>query len=277
MATRSIADSMGALLKRVPIRHKTTRLVVLCYHSVHASALFAGRTGPATLERHMRWLREACEVVSFEDVVHDNRVATNGGRPTVAVTFDDGYADNYTQAVPILLRYSIPATFFVSTGLINRQLDVLEARSWQGFRELGSTMTWDQVRSLREMGMTIGSHGHLHTPLSRLSELEMRNDLARSKTILERHLREDVTIFAYPRGRPRRDFGATSVIAVRESGYEAAAAILLRGVRESDRPMAIPRFPIADDPLDVFRAKVTGRLDLIGSAQERAPLKLLRA
>lgn len=277
MTSRSLADRIGSTLQKLPTTEKRApRLVVLCYHSVHPTATFPTRTAVPLLEEHMRWLRETCDVVPFVEVARRGLEVAGPSRPTVAVTFDDGYADNYTHALPILLRYEIPATFFVSTGLIDRDPDVLGARSWRGWREPGSTMTWDQICEIREVGMAIGSHGHTHTALSLLSDDEVARDLARSKQMLEERLGEPITMFAYPGGRPRRDLVSGSVHAVRDAGYSSAAMILLRKVRDGDRPMTIPRFPIAQDPLDTFRAKVTGRLDLIGIAQERAPLRLLR-
>lgn len=276
MGRPSNTDRVGRFLRALPQKSATTaRLVVLCYHSVHPSASFPTRTSPGLFEEHIRWLRKACELVTFSEVARGVDVADRT-RPTVAVTFDDGYADNFTHAFPILARFQIPATFFVATGLIERDPDVLAARSWLGWREPGSTMTWDQLREMRDAGMTIGSHGHLHVAPSHLHDGELIVDLERSKQTLENQLGEPVTTLAYPKGRPRRDVLARSVEAATNVGYKAGAAILLRGVRPSDGPMLIPRFPIAQDDLDTLRAKVSGRLDLIGAAQEHAPLSLLR-
>jgi peptidoglycan/xylan/chitin deacetylase (PgdA/CDA1 family) len=276
MAGRSASAVVSSLLRRVPTVKAAPRLVVLCYHSVHPSATFPTRTAPELFEAHMRWLREAANVIPFSQIVDQGLDTVDRTRPTVAVTFDDGYADNYTHAVPILQRYGVPATFFVATGLIERDVDVLAARSWRGWREPGSTLTWEQILEIRDLGMTIGSHGHMHTALSLLSRDELARDLERSKQMLEERLGRRVVLFAYPKGRPRRDLVASSVEAVRAAGYETATTVLFRAVRASDLPMTIPRFAIADDDLDAFRAKVTGRLDLIGFAQERAPLPLLR-
>jgi peptidoglycan/xylan/chitin deacetylase (PgdA/CDA1 family) len=225
-------------------------------------------------EEHMAWIRSSCNVIRFSQVL-DHLIGGDTTRPRVAVTFDDGYADNYTQALPILLRHEIPATFFLATGLIERKLDVLMARSWRGWREENSTLTWRQILHMRRLGMAIGAHGHSHKPLMHLTDDAVVADLAECKRLLEARLAEPILSLAYPKGRPRRDFSLRTVQLARDAGFRRAAAVLLRGVRRSDDVMAVPRFPIAGDTLGLLQAKVEGRLDLLGSLQERVPPVML--
>jgi peptidoglycan/xylan/chitin deacetylase (PgdA/CDA1 family) len=278
MVSNSLKAKLQSSLSKVPrLNRAQRRLVVLCYHSVHPTAEFPNRTPPELFEQHMRWLRQECDVIRFTDVVPEARRAVEPTRPTVAVTFDDGFADNHSHALPILLRYEIPTTFFLATGLIERDPDVLHARSWEGWREDNSTLTWDQIIEMRRLGMDIGSHGHTHRTLAQLDAEQVVRDLSRCKQTLEERLGERIVTFAYPKGRPRRDFLPASVRLARSVGFECAATILLRGVKDSDHPMTIPRFPVAADELEMLRAKVIGRMDLIGTYQERAPLSVLRA
>lgn len=264
-------------LSRVPrLARREPRVVVLCYHSLHPSGDFSSTTPPEIFEQHVRWLRRHADLIPFTDVWGEENRASRD-RPRVAMTFDDGFADNYMYALPILLRYEVPATFFVATGLVERSPDVIQARSWHGWRNEDSTLTWAQIVEMRRLGMEIGSHGHSHRVLAHLDDQEVISDLSISKHILEDHLGERVVSFAYPKGRPRRDFSPGTIPLTQRVGYEYAATVLLRGVRPSDVPMSIPRFPVARDSLDMLRAKVEGRLDLIGSWQERAPLWMLRS
>ena len=165
-----------ALAKVPAVRlHGTTpRVVVLSYHSISSSPRGSGTTTPEALESHMRWLRRHCDVVPLVDV--RARTLDRGPRPAVAVTFDDGFADNFSQALPILVRYEIPATFFIATGLIDRDPDVLASASWTGWREDGSTLTWPQIGKMRRAGMTFGAHGHRHVPLALLSDADAYED-----------------------------------------------------------------------------------------------------
>jgi peptidoglycan/xylan/chitin deacetylase (PgdA/CDA1 family) len=252
------------------------RIVVLCYHSVHPSSGFPSSTPPKLFERHMRWLREECDLIPF-DRVWEERRKTERPRPAVAVTFDDGFADNHTYALPTLLRYEIPATFFVTTGLIDRMPDVILQRSWRGWGVEGSSLTWSQIIEMQRLGMVIGAHGHRHAVLGRLDDEEVIADLSTCKQILEERLEGRVASIAYPRGRPRRDFSRRTIELARSLGFENGATVLFRGVRRSDDRMAIARFIVKGDSLDVLRAKVWGKMDPIGLLQERAPMSLLNS
>jgi peptidoglycan/xylan/chitin deacetylase (PgdA/CDA1 family) len=89
-------------------------VLVLLYHRV---ALLSGdpellAVTPDNFRAQMRYLKETVPVVRFEE---DWQKAP---RPAVAITFDDGYADNLLAALPILEEVGLPATFFISTGTI---------------------------------------------------------------------------------------------------------------------------------------------------------------
>jgi hypothetical protein len=157
-SSEPLRKRIGSLLLRAPRSPRwRERVVVLCYHSVHPSMSFPSSTSPELFERHMRWLREECDVIPFARAWEERRRAARS-RPAVAVTFDDGFADNHTYALSTLLRYEIPATFFITTGLIQRLSDVIEQRSWRGWCDEGSSLTWPQIIEMQRLGMEIGAH-----------------------------------------------------------------------------------------------------------------------
>src|SRR5437763_3891326 len=94
---------------------KGPRAVVLTYHSVHPTRPFASAT-PNDFARHLEWLKEHCELVDFHSIPQ-LVYADHHDKPVVAITFDDGYDDNYTYALPLLASMDVPATVFVTTGL----------------------------------------------------------------------------------------------------------------------------------------------------------------
>jgi peptidoglycan/xylan/chitin deacetylase (PgdA/CDA1 family) len=211
----------------------------------------------------------------YEILEHARR--RQGHRATVSVTFDDGFADNYTNAMPILLRYEIPATFFVATGLIDRDPSVLElASKWGGWPEEGATLTWEQIREMRRAGMEFGAHGHRHVPLGPLNAEDAHADLSTSKRILEDRLEEPIASVAFPYGRPRRHVTLETLELAEELGFQLGAMVLHRGVRADDSPLGIPRFVIGADSTEMLRAKVVGSFDVMGLWQERAPLWAVR-
>lgn len=277
IVSTAMKERIQASLVNLPPMHANgrPRVVVLSYHSVRPSS-GAGGTTPEALESHMRWLRRTCEIVPLLEILGHAR-RRQGRRPTVSVTFDDGFADNYTNAMPILVRHEIPATFFLATGLIDRDPRVLEfASRWGGWPEGGETLTWEQIREMRRSGMEFGAHGHRHVPLGPLNAEEAHTDLSTSKRILEDRLEEPIGSVAFPYGRPRRHVTPETLGLAEELGFQLGAMVLHRGVRADDHPLGIPRFVIGADSTEMLRAKVVGSFDIMGLWQERAPLWAVR-
>ncbi len=265
-----------AAARQLPRADPSQRRVVLCYHSVHPNRPYVSTT-PELFERHVAWLRDNCQIRSLADIVAPQR--GNSTRLTVAITFDDGYEDNHSYALPILMRYAVPATFFITAGFVERDPDVL-GRFYHFLSSRDDEVTpldWAQVRELRSAGMAIGSHTYSHPNLARLSSVELDNELRASKTVISTHLEEDVDLFAYPFGKPKVHFTAETVSAVHAAGYRVAAAVMYRGLRASDSLLRIPRLFADGDTLDKLRAKVTGDYDLVSRWQEHAPVWLMRA
>ena len=257
------------------VRRASARVVTLCYHSVSAHSFAV--TTPLDFEQHLGWLRAHCAVVPFSRVMDEAR-AQRRDRPVVAVTFDDGHADNYECAFPLLQRYGVPATFFLTTGLLDRDPRVMQrfqtlfrARA-EGIRPLA----WAQVQEMRRAGMEFGAHTHSHPDLSRLTRDAVEIELTRSKGILEERLGERISSMAYPFGVPRRHFSAETMRIAAAVGYDRAAAITFRGVRRSHSQWAIPRFPVPRGGVGTLQDIVFGAWDLFGVWQEWAPVALQR-
>lgn len=261
-----------------PHRWEYGRVVVLCYHSVHPVKKFASAT-PDLFAGQMAWLKSHCHIVSFSEALTRVQVAQKDDDPVVVITFDDGYADNYEFAFPILKSCDIAATFFLTIGLIENEPDVVgrfQEERGASYEDV-QPLTWSQVLRMREGGMEFGTHTWSHRNLALLDVDAATMELARSKEALEKQLGEIVRTCAYPYGKPRRHFTPTTMRIAAATGYSCAAAVLSRGLRPSDEPWAIPRFFSTRDSLEQLQAKVVGGLDLLGTWQEHAPMWLARA
>jgi peptidoglycan/xylan/chitin deacetylase (PgdA/CDA1 family) len=254
-----------------------SRVVCLCYHSIHQSTSFAS-VSPDMFERHLAWLSETCDVIPFHGML-EAAFAAQRTRPAVSITFDDGYADNHEVAFPLLRKYRLPATIFVTTGLVDGDPAVharfgkLRGVSVDEIRAL----SWSQVRELQDEGVHIGAHTYSHPNLVKLDPAGAAKELVRSKATLEERLGRPVNALAYPFGKPRRHFDHDVLRLAQETGYVYGAAILFRGVKPDDCRLALPRFFAARNSVSDLAAKVRGEHDSLGMWQERIPLRLARA
>jgi peptidoglycan/xylan/chitin deacetylase (PgdA/CDA1 family)/folate-dependent phosphoribosylglycinamide formyltransferase PurN len=212
---RGYVGAAGPLPRRLRAWGNRQRVVVLLYHRVNDDMRDSLTVGLEKFDAQMALLARLCKLVDIRDVV-TGRVERDTHRPVIAVTFDDGYRDNYDNAVPILLRHRVPAAFFVSTGKID-----VDGPFDHDLRRIGHglpTMTWAQLREMRDAGFTIGSHSVTHLDCGRADLEQVRTELRESKEVLAAKLGIDEPIFAYPYGG-RQNMTPPALELVRGEGY----------------------------------------------------------
>ena len=151
----------------------------------------------------------------------------------VALTFDDGYEDNYTVAFPLLRRYEFVATFFVVTSTVGTP----------------GHLTVAQIQEMARSGMAIESHGVHHIDFSRLPLAIARTELIRSRRTIEAWTGRPVAFFAYPSGRFTRELERL----LGDLGYRGALTEVPGFVRPGSAPYALDRVRIDhDDSLATF-------------------------
>ncbi|HMB95004.1 MAG TPA: polysaccharide deacetylase family protein, partial [Tepidisphaeraceae bacterium] len=249
------------------------RTVVLCYHSVsHREADLS--IDPAALRGQLLELKNnGYEFMNFGDLVYRFMRWGAPRRDVACITFDDGYEDNLTEAAPVLSDLNVPATIFVTSGLMSREPAVIER-----FRNLTryetNYLSAKQVAELSRAGFEIGGHTHSHPNLARLTPEQTRDEVTRSKSMLEDAIGQRVRSFAYPFGKRNIHYTDSTVSVVRESGYLGAAAVAFRSVtsQKSIHIFEVPRFFITRADNDhTFQQKVTGHFDWLGSIQQSTP------
>ena len=165
-------------------------ITILIYHRVGAGAGGQMDLDPQTFEEQVGWLMHTQRVISLDQAEAELR---DGGtlRPGVVITFDDGTTDWVDHVLPTLERHKAPATFYVATDFVDRQVEFPgggRPLSWAGLRELATSPV-----------VTIGSHTHRHLLLDRLQAHEVDAELDRSIDLLRDRLEVDPSHFAYPK------------------------------------------------------------------------------
>jgi len=211
-------------------------------------------TSPQVFAQHMKFLHDngyRAHVVDKAKLF----AAPHRNPKSVVITFDDGYADFYRHAFPILMEYGFTATVFVITGLMKPQ-----RMSFRGTE----CLTLSEVRELHSQGVEIASHTVSHHDLRLLKQGEIENELSSSKKFLEDALGVPVKSFAYPFAFPevdRRFAGRLSDL-LRDCGYENGVTTILGTARPGANQWLLPRLPVNRwDDLRFFRAKLEGAYD----------------
>lgn len=196
-----VYDPLRAMVARAAGRSPRSPFVVLMYHSVkqHERELFA---------------RQMDEVLAAGEPVDPDFIPRNTDtRPHIAVTFDDGYSSIIDNALPILRERHIPATVFVPSGHLGKSPGWISDSSHPNADE--RVLTREQLVQIQSKGVRIGSHGASHRSLGELSGPDVERELVQSRETLEKILRRDVNLFAFP-------YGSTNEEAVRlasQAGY----------------------------------------------------------
>ena len=194
----------------------------------------------AAFERHCRFYQRYFHVVPLRELVR----RLEQGLPLdrhLAITFDDGYRDNYDNARPVLEKLSLPATFFVVTDWIGT--DVVPY--WDQVRGVRHPwMTWDEVRSLHRRGFELGAHTRSHVDLGRVSPREAREEVLGARLDLERQLDACVDSFAYPFGGRRHVTDANREV-VRSAGFRCCCSSF-GGINPAGTdPFFVNRIPVS--------------------------------
>lgn len=305
------------------------RLSILIFHRVlrEADPLFPGEFDAQRFDTMLSWVTRLFNVLPLDVALQKARAGALPAR-AAAITFDDGYADNHDEALPILEKHGISATFFVATDFLdggrmwndtviaavrNAPASVIDLEPLgMGRVPVGSIaekraaihallpalkylpdgerrarvaaiaelsgselpddlmMTSEQVRALRRRGMVLGAHTCSHPILASLGAAEARREIEAGRARLEEILGERVGLFAYPNGKPGKDYLPEHVDMIRDLGFDAAVSTAWGAMRRDSDPFQLPRFtPWDRTPLRfgyrMMRNLLSGREDRAGA------------
>ena len=256
-AARAALSTVGLALHRVGRAvSRGPALRILYYHSVSDDPVRSA-VSPVAFERQMQYLsRSPYQLLSLAEAVR--RLAAGVPLPAdgVAVTLDDGFADNYERAFPILQRLRIPATIFLTVSYIGT--DRLPTLSRTAF--VPRPLDWAQVREMHAHGIEFGSHTLSHPMLSEIDPETARREIAESRQLIEDRLGAPSPLFCYPRG----DFNEAVKGLVRDAGYLAACSTLPGANGPRPDLYALRRTYVSrQDTPEEFVKRAAGAYDLI--------------
>jgi len=202
--------------KKLQLMLKRQKVIVLGYHRVCDDFKDDVTVGIEQFERQMDILVKGYAVISIEDLVSQR--FPNTERNIIAVTFDDGYLDNYLNALPILLKYGVPAAFFVSTGIIGTNRGF--KHDLERLKRPVPVMNWQHLQDMITLGFTIGAHTVNHINCGKTELDVVTEELLCSRKTLEEKLGIKNFLFAYPFGKTS-DITLEVIEVVKKAGYSA--------------------------------------------------------
>jgi peptidoglycan/xylan/chitin deacetylase (PgdA/CDA1 family) len=207
---------------------------ILVYHTISAPAEpLPGDIdiSPEKFERQLGWLSRWRRVVRLDETLGSNSRARG-----VALTFDDGFRDNLTVALPLLEKFRLPMTLFVAAGFVGRP----------------NYLSADELREIaRHPLVTIGAHGLEHRHFTQLSSEEARRELRESRSLLKNITGRKIDLMAWPYGEC--DAGLEQLS--EECGYRAAWSVW-KGTNSTYSRWRVPLG--RRDNMARFIAKVSG-------------------
>ncbi len=215
---------------------------IIMYHNIDENSLTSRLSVlPDSFKRQMHFLKNHhYNVVKLEDLanmVKKNRFPSK----TIAITFDDGYENNYLKAYPVLKELGLHATIFIVPAMVGTE----------GY------MTWGQIIEMSESGaISIGSHSMTHAWLPNQPDQKCDSEIMGSKRSIESHLNKEVGVFSYPLGGFNKDVREKVI----NAGYKIAVATNPGKKYPKHDLFAMKRLRISStsDNLFVFWFEITG-------------------
>ena len=221
---------------------------ILMYHMIsepRPGARFNGlRVAPAAFERQLRWLNaHGWRSYTMSELIAESERLPNNA---YAITFDDGYADNFEQALPLLKRYNVKATLYLVVDRFDRDWSVQrKPQHADGELMREPKLTDAQVRELLASGLfELGAHTLTHANLLKLDAFAAAEEIGESRLELEAIFGVPVKSFAYPFGL----YDARHVLQVMQAGFTSAVTAD-EGIED----------PAAWHLLRLRRVKISGR------------------
>ncbi len=196
---------------RLIYRNKVT---ILSYHGVslfpeNESCNNDGKhVKTSKFEEQMRYISKKYNPVSLSDAIAILKKEKRGVPNAVAVTFDDGYYNNFEFAYPIIKRNNIPIIIFLTT-------DYVDSPDKRRF------LTWEDVNRMRREGVAFGAHTVTHPHLTKIPKEEIINEISTSKKDIELRIDNQIDSFSYPYG----SFNENVKDVVKDSGYSCALTV----------------------------------------------------
>jgi peptidoglycan/xylan/chitin deacetylase (PgdA/CDA1 family) len=217
-------------------------VIVVVYHRIADDRATRWSVSNRMFARQIEWLVRRFDVISLKEAQRRLRTGDNT-RTAVSITFDDGYAENCHQAIPLLVKRRIPCTYFVTVA------NVLAGTPFDHDLALGRRLlpnNPEQLRAMAAAGIELGAHGYDHVDLAGIDDPgELRRQVVDAGERLAECVGRQVRYFAFPFGQFCH-LSARAMDLAHAAGYEAVCSGYGGYNLPGPSPFHLQRIPVDD-------------------------------
>lgn len=236
---------------------------ILMYHSVGADVDLKLDLSIDKFISHMKYLSEHCNLITIDEYVRNIKCPKYYSDDTYVITFDDGFKTFIDNAMPVLERYRVPATIYVSTGFVCGDNVHPLSTNYSTFKSLLPPMSVADLINLSSNELiTLGAHSHFHRDYPGLSNEQISFDIDKLLKCFSIYLGDMPRHFAYPRGR-----WSVRVESILKRSFESLA--LASGCASGMNDLSflnkhrLQRIPVyGNDSFENFKSKLNRHNDL---------------
>jgi len=222
---------------------------VLMYHSVDETKWKYG-ISKKDFEKQLQYLQKNFNVVSAKKIIEYIQGKIELDNKSITLTFDDGYLNTYETVLPLLKKYNLPATIFLTTNLEEKPC-------------LGNLPrpNWEQIKEMQKSGLVeIEVHGHNHKNLKNEVQIdaELENEILKCQKIIAEKIGIQPTLLAYASGHKNEKV----IQVIQKQGFQAAFDISEGFVKKGDNLFRIKRIQV-DRTMNflLFKLRLTPALE----------------
>jgi len=228
---------------------------ILLYHHVSPDRDMT----PAAFERQLSFLLErGYQSLSLEELLEIVHGAKKARPRAFAVTFDDGYLDNWVYAFPVLEKLKVKAAFYLVTDYVESagRRGPKDCRATRGpaERSAGGFLSWEEARAMDASGLiTWGSHTQTHRHWIRKNPYpDVERELKESKALIERQMGRSCSHLSWPWG----DFEKNWWPLLERAGYRSAVTTLAGANAAGTPPYALKRMNVSRPSVDWLSSRL---------------------
>ena len=220
---------------------------IFMYHKFGVSKYPSTSVTIDQLESHISELKKQKYNIRSLDFIVDT-IINDGDLPnnTIGISVDDADKSFFEVGWPLFKKNNIPVTLFVTTGTI--------------VKDNKNYINWDQIRKLKEEGVTIGAHSHTHTHMANIQLDEVRSEIETSNKIFLKELGEIPTLFAYPYGETTSEI----IDLIKDYKFKVAFGQHSGIINETSNMYYLPRFSLNEKYGEIDRVKFAANAKGIG-------------